>query len=211
MQTQVENINNFVVDKDIETIKNTIADFEVSNYSAVVLDIQHPNFAVSDLPILVELFAQKQMVVIGVRATSDEVLEFARFSNLAIFNQNSNPDFIAENIPKKTIDKKPTIIYGNVAKNEQIFAKNCDLVITGDLLDNAEGMSDESIMIYGGGYGKVFAGIKNKNASIFVNYFQLKLVCINGIYKQFSKTPKEYLNKTILITLIDNKLNFKIL
>lgn len=211
MQTQIESINNFVVDTNIETIKNIIADFETSNYPAVILDIQHPNFTVSDLPILIELFAQKQMVVIGIRADDEGILEFAKFSNLAIFNKYSTQESTEEHKLKQIIDKKPTIIYGNVAKNEQIFAKNCDLIITGDLLDNAEAMSDENIRIYGGGYGKVFAGIKNKNASIFVNYFQLKLVCINGIYKKFSKIPKEYLNKTILITLIDKKLNFKIL
>jgi len=214
MQTQNETINNFIIEQDIEKIKTIINNLEIAdyvNYSAVILDIANPDFAVSDLPILIELFAQKQLVVIGVRSVSEEIIQFAKFSNLAIFNKKSAENTLqANNLQTTIITKKPSVVRG-VAKNEQVFAKNCDLIITGNLFDNAEAMSDKNIAIYGGGYGKVFAGIKNKNASIFVQYFQLKLVCINGVYKKFEKIPKEYLNKTMLITLNNQKLDFKIL
>jgi septum site-determining protein MinC len=207
MKKNLENINTFVVDKNIDEIKQQITNLEINNYESVILEIINADFAVSDLPILIELFSQKQFVVIGVRTDSTEVIEFAKFSNLAIFSEKNL--IISENNTK--IANKPSIVQGNVSKNDQIFAKNCDLIITGDLASNSEAMSDENVMIYGGGYGKVFAGIKNKNASIFVQYFQLKLVCINGVYKKFDKIPKEYLNQTMVITLIDEKLNFKIL
>jgi septum site-determining protein MinC len=212
MKKNLENINTFVVDKNIDEIKQHITNLEINNYESVILEIINADFAVSDLPILIELFSQKQFVVIGVRTSSAEVIEFAKFSNLAIFSKNNNPPEMVKTpqIINKT-PTKPTIIRGNLPKGEQVYAKNCDLIITDDLLDNGEAVSDESVMIYGGGYGKVFAGIKNKNASIFVQYFQLKLVCINGVYKKFSKIPKEYLNQTMVITLIDEKLNFKIL
>jgi septum site-determining protein MinC len=213
MQEHTENIHNFVINTDIDSIKNTIQTLALGNHTGVILDIQNPDFAVSDLPLLIELFAQKQFVVIGVRSVSKEITEFATFSNLAIFNTTTSKEISSKPTTPTpyAISKKPSIIRGNIAKGEQVFAKNCDLIIIDDLLDNAEAMSDENITIYGGGYGKVFAGIKNKHASIFVNYFQLKLVCIGGIYKKFDTIPKEYFNQTIFITLIDEKLNFKIL
>jgi septum site-determining protein MinC len=186
MKKNLENINTFVVDKNIDEIKQQITNLEINNYESVILEIINADFAVSDLPILIELFSQKQFVVIGVRTDSTEVIEFAKFSNLAIFSEKNL--IISENNTK--IANKPSIVQGNVSKNDQIFAKNCDLIITGDLASNSEAMSDENVMIYGGGYGKVFAGIKNKNASIFVQYFQLKLVCINGVYKKFEQNPQ---------------------
>jgi septum site-determining protein MinC len=208
MNKQNFSTNYFVIDNsDIDVIKQNIANLENGKYEPVVIDIIDTNFPVVDLPIIIELFAQKQLIVVGIKTTSSEVLEFARFSNLAIFPSKTN--FVAKQTDLFT--NRPSIIRGDVKNNEQIYVKNTDLVILGDVGSGSEVISDKNIYIYGGSYGKIFAGITDKSAKIFINFFATKLVCINGIYREFDKTPKEYLNKSIEISLIDNKLDFKIL
>lgn len=209
MNKAVINVNNFIVNGDIDVLQEKIQNLPMGDYDGVVLEVLNDDFEAHNLPLLIENFFQKQLVVIGIRTENSKLKEFAQFSNLAIFAENQENQEIQSQKNTQTIQNAPSIVRENTKRNEQVYAKNCDLVLLGDLHAEAEAMSDESVSIYGGGYGSVFAGINNKNSSIFVNYFQLKLVCIAGVYKKFDTIPENLFNKSVVITLNNGKLNFK--
>jgi septum site-determining protein MinC len=204
-----------IATNNFDNIKTEIEKLEFGTHEGVVLVFNVVSFDVGKLPLIIELFAQKQLVVVAVKTTIIEIIEFATFSNIATVDDIS-PSAVPLSSPtspqpQSLHSSRPSIIRTDIKSHEQIYVKNTDLVILGDVNSGAEVISDKNIYIYGGGYGKIFAGLTNKNARIFVNFFATKLVCIGGVYREFDKVPKEYLNKSIEISLKDDKLDFKIL
>ncbi len=196
-----------VDDSAFAQMQQDISAFASGHFAPVVLDIISTSFEVANLPILIELFAQKQLVVIGVITEREDIKEYATLSNLALVPHTSNAEH-----PKHLFINKPSIIRNDIKKNEQIYAKNTDLIVLGDVLDKAEAISDKNIYIYGGSYGKIFAGIKaNTEAKIFAHFFASKLVCIAGVYREFDLVPAEYYNKSVEISLVGDALEFRVL
>jgi septum site-determining protein MinC len=107
--------------------------------------------------------------------------------------------------------EKPLVIDNPVTKNEQIYSKEKDLIVGNKVASGAELISDANIFIYDLMQGSVFAGVKgNKKVVIFIHNFEASLVVIAGVYKKFETIPENLKNKSVNITLSDNKLHFKI-
>lgn len=105
----------------------------------------------------------------------------------------------------------PLIIDNEVKSNEQIYSKDRDLIIGNKVCADTEIISNANIFIYDLVQGQVFAGIKgNKKAIIFIHNFEASLVSIAGVYKKFTTIPENLKNKSVNITLSNDKLNFKI-
>lgn len=209
MNTHSFDIYTISITGNSEQLKQQIVDIAPGQYQAVVLDIISDEFQAADLSMIIELFAQKNLVVVGVCTTREDIREFAIFSNIALFDKETQS--IAPAPRLCTLDAKPTLVRTDVKNNEQVYAKGNDLVVLGDVASGAEVLSDKNVTIYGGGYGKIFAGITDASAYIYTHFFSAKLVCINGIYREFTKIPQEYLNQPMLITIKNNALDFQIL
>lgn len=101
-----------------------------------------------------------------------------------------------------------TIIHsGRVRSGQQIYAKEGDLVINGDVGAGAEVIADGNIHIYGTLRGKALAGaMGEQNASIFCISMLPELVSIAGVYTLSEDLPPEYQGKSCIVSLVDKQI-----
>ena len=79
---------------------------------------------------------------------------------------------------------------GAVRSGQQIYARDCDLVVTGNVANGAEVIADGDIHIYGVLRGRAMAGAQgHTEARLFVSDFHAELVAIAGHYRVFEKIP----------------------
>ncbi|WP_094751777.1 septum site-determining protein MinC [Psychromonas sp. CD1] len=102
---------------------------------------------------------------------------------------------------------KTIIHHGRVRSGQQIYAKECDLVINGDVGAGAEVIADGNIHIYGALRGKALAGaMGEKTVSIFCQIFTPELVSIAGVYKLSDALPIEFSGKSCVVSMQDEQL-----
>ncbi len=197
-------------------------------HTPVILEIKSKHFQANELAVLIEVLTQNNMVVIGIRSKVQELIDFARFSGLAIFDKpittlkkEKKPKQLSEEAkftfaPKFIVDQDkkynlPKIMINEIATSEQVVSKDSDLVLLGGVKANAEVISHGCIYAYKEVCGKVFAGINGDNkATIFIHSFNVELIAIAGIYKQFKIVPSKLKGHSVMINLKDDKLRFKI-
>ena len=106
-----------------------------------------------------------------------------------------------------TADVKTKIYTGRVRSGQQIYAKEGDLVINGDVGAGAEVIADGSIHIYGALRGKALAGaMGGKGAAIFCQLFSPELVSIAGIYKLSDDLSADFAGKSCIVSLQDEQI-----
>jgi len=97
---------------------------------------------------------------------------------------------------------KTKIHTGRVRSGQQVYAKETDLVIHGDVGAGAEVIADGNIHIYGTLSGKALAGAKgDKSACIFCQALKPELLSIAGIYKLSDDLANDYVAKSCIISL----------
>ncbi len=222
VKTQSEVINTFkVLSSDIERFSDEIEalvnDKKELQHTPVILEIEQIDFQANELAILVEILTQNNIVAIGLRTRKQELIDFAKFSGLAMFGKV----LIAEEVkaPKQNIAPKlpdkvyqaPKVVTDKVRASMQIVAKEGDLVLLNTVKKDAEVIAHGSISAYKDAQGKVFAGVAgDKQATIFIQSFNAQLVSIAGVYKTFDKVPAKLYARPVMISLVDDKLNFQI-
>ena len=99
-------------------------------------------------------------------------------------------------------DAKTKVYTGRVRSGQQIYAKEGDLVINGDVGAGAEVIADGSIHIYGALRGKALAGaMGNKTASIFCQLLSPELISVAGIYKLSDDLSEDFAGKSCIVSL----------
>jgi septum site-determining protein MinC len=102
---------------------------------------------------------------------------------------------------------KTKIFKGRVRSGQQIYAKECDLIIQGDVSAGAEVIADGNIHIYGALRGRALAGaMGDQSASVFCQLLAPELVSIAGVYKLSEALPAEFIDKSSIISLLDEQL-----
>lgn len=106
---------------------------------------------------------------------------------------------------------EPTRIIRNpVRSGQQIYAKNCDLVVMNNVSAGAEIIADGCIHIYGTLRGRAIAGANGHGeAKIFCHNLQAELVSIAGSYWLSDKIHPEFWGKNVVISLAENNLNIE--
>lgn len=109
-----------------------------------------------------------------------------------------------------TVSEVKTKIHtGRVRSGQQIYAKECDLVIRGDVGAGAEVIADGNIHIYGTLRGKALAGaMGDTDAVVFCTVLQPELVSIAGVYKLSDTLPEEMWSTSCSISLEDQNMVF---
>ena len=203
----------------------------------VILEIENKHFQANELAVLIEVLTQNNMVVVGIRSSIQELLDFAKFSGLAVFSkpikilkaeQTNNPNkekkpvepkkITNQTKPSKRLKKIPypysnnnKIIVSEVQSSEQVLAKDSDLVLLGPVQVDAEVIAYGSIVARKKMQGKIFAGIEgNEKATIFIQSFAAQLVSIAGIYRQFESIPSKLFQHSVMVDLHNKKLRFKV-
>ncbi|GAB6262083.1 septum site-determining protein MinC [Photobacterium sp. R1] len=106
---------------------------------------------------------------------------------------------------------EPTkVIRSPVRSGQQIYAKNCDLVVLNHVSAGAEIIADGCIHIYGCLRGRAIAGASGEtNAQIFCHNLQSELISIAGNYWLSDKIQESHWGSSVVISLIDNNLNIE--
>jgi septum site-determining protein MinC len=96
---------------------------------------------------------------------------------------------------------------GAVRSGQQVYARDCDLIVTGTVANGAEVIADGNIHIYGGLRGRAMPGAQgDEKARIFVSGFRAELVAIAGQYRVFEQIPAELEGQSVQCWLEGEKL-----
>jgi len=130
--------------------------------------------------------------------------------NAVVSNATNIEEMVKADLQVDTINQVKTKVHvGRVRSGQQIYAKESDLVISGDVGAGAEVIADGNIHIYGTLRGKALAGaMGNTNAAIFCQMLQPELVSIAGVYKLSEALPEHVWGHACSIFLKDQNLIF---
>ncbi|MGL4269090.1 MAG: septum site-determining protein MinC [Plesiomonas sp.] len=104
------------------------------------------------------------------------------------------------------------VINTPVRSGQQIYAKNCDLIVNSHVSAGAELIADGHIHIYGVMRGRAIAGADGRpDSSIFCLNMQAELLSISGQYALSDKIPKDVWQKATRVVLRDNNIHFEAL
>ncbi len=96
---------------------------------------------------------------------------------------------------------------GSVRSGQQIYARDCDLIVTGAIANGAEVIADGHIHVYGSLRGRAMAGAQGDvSARIFVADFRAELVAIAGQYRVFEQIPDQLEGQSVQCWLDGEKL-----
>lgn len=195
-------------------------------HAPVILEIEHKNFQANELAVLIEILAQNEMVAVGIRSRKQELIDFAKFSGLAVFGKSLSPSSkskiktqapqqptpSAPNPHQDKVYQAPKIITNKVYSFQQVIAEDRDLVLLAKVKSGADVMSFGSISAYKEVQGSLFAGIQGDDkATIFVQSFNAELVSIAGVYKKFDVVPTKLYARSVMIDLSNGQLRFQII
>jgi len=195
-------------------------------HAPVILEIDNKHFQANELAVLIEILSQNEMVAVGIRSRKQELIDFAKFSGLAVFGKSLSTESKTKikvqkveqpvsKIPNPHQDKAyqaPKIVANKVYSFQQVASHDRDLVLLSKVKSGADIMSFGSISAYKEVQGNLFAGIQgDEKATIFVQSFNVELVSIAGIYKKFDVVPTKLYARSVMIDLVNGQLRFQII
>ena len=95
------------------------------------------------------------------------------------------------------------VIERPVRSGQQIYARDCDLVVIGDVSPGAEVIADGHVHVYGTLGGRAIAGARGRrDAVIFTQGLRAELVAVGGIYRTFEDgVPEPHAGQAVRISL----------
>ncbi len=232
VKTQTEALYTLrVLSNNTDKLSEEINELATSNkkqfqHAPVILEIEDNNFQANELAVLVEILSQNDMVAVGIRSKKQELVDFAKFSGLAVFGKSLTPSKTNKikktptpkaetNVPNPHQDRvyqAPKIVTGKVYSQQQIVARDTDLVLLATVKSGAEILSYGSISAYKEVRGRIYAGIDgDEKATIFIHSFNAELVSIAGVYKKFDVVPTKLYARSVMVDLVDGNLRFQII
>lgn len=107
-----------------------------------------------------------------------------------------------------SVPLSPKIVRGQVRSGQQVYAKNCDLIIIGSVSNGAEIIADGNIHVYGALRGRAIAGANGQaDCAIFCQNLQAELISIAGHY-QLSESLQSMWKQACYIKLDAQQLKF---
>ncbi|MCW8327531.1 septum site-determining protein MinC [Photobacterium sp. SDRW27] len=198
-----------LVDGDIEKATDFLKEKvnQAPNFFAaapVVIDISQAGDSI-DFNTLKAGVQNAGMIPVGISGCKDTHRQTqAKHAGFAIMNA-------ARQVKASEPVMEPTkIIRTPVRSGQQIYAKNCDLVIMNHVSAGAEIIADGCIHIYGTMRGRAIAGASGQSqARIFCQNLQSELISIAGNYWLSDKIQDEFWGKGVVISLAENNLNIE--
>lgn len=165
-----------------------------------------------------QAIAETGLHIVGISGCKDEQLKrmIAR-SGLPVLSEGKEQKFSADSAPSVAIPVeqpaiKTRLISTPVRSGQQIYAKNCDLIVTSSVSAGAELIADGNIHIYGMMRGRALAGASgDKQSQIFCTSLSAELVSIAGNYWLMDQIPAEFFGKASRLCLKDGALTIQTL
>jgi len=192
---------NFEVDSlkvDFEELQKTVAEqgFILAGITGKVSDEQKVEASKYAIPVL---HSSKRKVIKSSKKEQDE--------DVAVTVEEVKETVVETEF--ETHDVKSKVHVGRVRSGQQIYAKESDLIVVGDVGAGSEVIADGNIHIYGSLRGKALAGaMGEKGAAIFCSHLQPELVSIAGVYKLSETIPEDIWSSSCSVSLKDKDMVF---
>jgi septum site-determining protein MinC len=162
----------------------------------------------SEIGEAVDLLDQLGIGLIGLtgdpqhRTVADELgLAWLSSNNVTVEADTSRAVSATSPVPDQTRNSA-LVIEGPVRSGVQIYAKDRDLVIIGQVSEGAEIMADGHVHVYGRLRGRVAAGVSGQaDAEIFCLTFEPELVSLAGMYCGSDQIPEELWSARVRVGL----------
>jgi len=106
--------------------------------------------------------------------------------------------------------KAPLLIDKPVRSGQQVYARDTDLIVMGQIGPGAEVIADNNIHIYGPLRGRALCGVSgNTKTRIFCQSLEAELVSVAGNYRMLETIPEELRGKPAQIWLDEDRLNIE--
>ncbi|RXJ74766.1 septum site-determining protein MinC [Veronia nyctiphanis] len=170
----------------------------------VVIDISTLR-EVPDFNLLREALAPTGMIIVGITGCkNNDIRVAAKQSGLAVMSSAKSTRI---NDPVQIPTK---VVTAPVRSGQQIYAKNCDLVVLNHVSAGAEIIADGSIHVYGVLRGRAIAGASGqKEAKIFCQDMQSELLSIAGTYSLSDTIPSAFIQRSTRVSLDGESLKFE--
>lgn len=155
--------------------------------------------------------------IVGVSGCKDEPLKrIITRAGLPLLSEGKEQKQAVEVIesvkPAELPPVKTRVINTPVRSGQQIYAKNCDLIVTNSVSAGAELVADGNIHIYGMMRGRALAGASgDRDCQIFCTSLSAELVSIAGEYWMMDHIPAEFFGKASRLCLRDGALTIQTL
>ncbi|MCK8539118.1 septum site-determining protein MinC [Yersinia ruckeri] len=150
--------------------------------------------------------------IVGISGCRDERQKRAiARTGLPLLNEGKGKKMAPEPVsPPETPPVKTRIINTPVRSGQQIYARNCDLIVISSVSAGAELIADGNIHIYGMMRGRALAGASgDAQCQIFCTHLSAELVSIAGQYWLSDQIPSDYSGKAVRLHLLDNALTIQ--
>lgn len=192
-------------------------------FSPIVIQVDNSNPMVDlnlDFKQIRQIILDEQFILVGISGdlTSDQkdtlhrldiaVLKNANFSLVNNAVKAKHTEEKSESIPVGAHrDPKAHLHKGKVRSGQQVYAKENDLVILGDVNAGAEVIADGNVYIYGVLRGRALAGaMGDQDAAVYCTSFAPELVSIAGTYNLTAELPEELTNTSCVVKLKNKQL-----
>ena len=193
----------------------------------VAIDLSNVNAAdqAPDFPALIALFRRHRMLPVAVRGGNAQQMAAASAAGLVEAPEGARParetvfapplliERITERITERVVEvqlpaKPPMIVERPLRSGQQVYARDCDLVVLALVSDGAEVKADGHIHVYAPLRGRAFAGAAgNTEARIFSSTMQAQLLAIAGVVRTFDEPlPADVLGQVAMARLADGEL-----
>lgn len=106
--------------------------------------------------------------------------------------------------------KSPLLVDKPVRSGQQIYARDTDLIIMGQVGPGAEVIADNNIHVYGPLRGRALCGVSgNTDARIFCQSLEAELVSVAGTYRMLETIPEDLRGRPAQIWLDNDRLNIE--
>ncbi|OSM96154.1 MULTISPECIES: septum site-determining protein MinC [Lonsdalea] len=168
----------------------------------------------TDWVTLQQAVAASGLHVVGVSGCKDEQLKQAIIrAGLPLLNEGKERRPAEPAAPPQE-PVKTKVISAPVRSGQQIYARNCDLIVTSSVSAGAEIIADGNIHIYGMMRGRALAGVSGDvDSQIFCTHLAAELVSIAGRYWLSDQIPQDFFGQAarVNLNLLDNVLNIQTL
>lgn len=106
--------------------------------------------------------------------------------------------------------KTPMLVKKPIRSGQQVYARDTDLIIMGQVGPGAEVIADNNIHVYGALRGRAICGVSgNNSARIFCQSLEAELVSVAGNYRMLEMIPENLRGKPAQISLDNDRLSIE--
>lgn len=182
------------------------------NNAPVVINVSTLS-AAADWAKLQQAVTSAGLRVVGVSGCKDERLKQAiADAGLPLLSEGKERRPAEPAAPAAPTTAKTQVISVPVRSGQQIYARNCDLIVTSHVSAGAEVIADGNIHVYGMMRGRALAGVSGDvNSQIFCTHLAAELISIAGRYWLSDQIPQNFFGQAarLKLNLSDNVLNIQ--